>query len=336
MTDGNLLEHELEALLDSAGLTKRQAGAVAARLGFDGAGAGTLQDAAHDWGYSRERVRQLEARVRDRAAVDRVQLPALTRALELVQASAPDERSWVAGEIAGAGLARRPFDPAGVLAATELLGQTPTVRVSGRFVTPLHVPDPVAPLLRTAEAIAAEFGKFSIRLLARSTGHDPARLHRLLRGCERLHWFDDGTALAAHTPRLERRVARTTRKALSVAASLTIDEIGDALGRGIQPVEVAPPVLQGVCESISWLLLDDERRTVSSKVHLDARRVLSPAEQVLAQIFQADGPVLSFREVVELGEPRGLNPSTVGVVLMRTPILRHVARGRYALLGRAA
>ena len=38
MTDDHLLlEHELKALLDSAGLTKRQAGAVAARLGFDGA-----------------------------------------------------------------------------------------------------------------------------------------------------------------------------------------------------------------------------------------------------------------------------------------------------------
>ena len=62
------VEDELTELLESAALTRRQAGAVAARLGFDGAGAGTLQDAARDWGYSRERVRQLEARLRDRSA----------------------------------------------------------------------------------------------------------------------------------------------------------------------------------------------------------------------------------------------------------------------------
>ena len=192
------VEDELAELLESAALTRRQAGAVAARLGFDGAGAGTLQDAARDWGYSRERVRQLEARLRDRSAEDRPLLPAVRAALELIEATAPDERSWVAGRIADAGLARRPFDPAGVLAAAELIGAEPTARVSGRFVTPVHLPDPIVPLLRTAEAIAAEYGKFSVELLASCTGHDATRLRRLLRHVERVHWFDDGTAIAAH------------------------------------------------------------------------------------------------------------------------------------------
>ena len=327
------VEDELTELLESAALTRRQAGAVAARLGFDGAGAGTLQDAARDWGYSRERVRQLEARLRDRSAEARPPLPAVRKALELIEVAAPDERSWVAGQIADAGLARRPFDPAGVLAAAELIGARPTARVSGRFVTPVHLPDPVLPLLRTAEAIAAEYGKFSVELLASCTGHDAARLRRLLRHVERVHWLDDGTAIAAHTPKLERRVARTTRKVLSIARSLTLAEVGDALARGEQPVEIPSQLLRGVCESISWLAIDDEQRTVTSKIRLDVRRVLSPAEQLLAQIFTAAGPVLSFREIVELGRPHGLKPNSVGVVLLRTPILKHVERGRYALRG---
>ena len=138
------VEDELTELLESAALTRRQAGAVAARLGFDGAGAGTLQDAARDWGYSRERVRQLEARLRDRSAEDRPLLPAVREALDLIEVAAPDERSWVAGRIADAGHARRPFDPAGILAAAELIGAEPTARVSGRFVTPVHLADPIA------------------------------------------------------------------------------------------------------------------------------------------------------------------------------------------------
>ena len=195
------------------------------------------------------------------------------RRSSLIEVAAPDERSWVAGRIADAGLARRPFDPAGVLAAAELIGAEPTARVSERFVTPVHLPDPVLPLLRTAEAIAAEYGKFSVELLASCTGHDAARLRRLLRHVERVHWLDDGTAIAAHTPKLERRVARTTRKVLSIAGSLTLAEVGDALARGEQPVEIPSQVLQGVCESISWLAVDDEQRTVSSKIKLDVRRV---------------------------------------------------------------
>ena len=175
-----------------------------------------------------------------------------------------------------------------MLAAAELIGLEPTARV---VWTIRHTRAPA----RSGCAAPADRGSdrggvreaSSVELLASCTGHDAARLRRLLRDVERVHWLDDGTAIAAHTPKLERRVARTTRKVLSVARSLTLAEVGDALARGEQPVEVPSQVLQGVCESISWLTVDDEQRTVTSKIRLDVRRVLSPAEQLLAQIFTA-------------------------------------------------
>ena len=61
------LEEELGGLLRAAKLQDRQARAVAARLGWDGKGVCTLAVAAASEGYSRERVRQLEERVRTHA-----------------------------------------------------------------------------------------------------------------------------------------------------------------------------------------------------------------------------------------------------------------------------
>ena len=49
-------------------MSTRQARAVSARLGWDGNGPATLAAAAQPGGYSRERVRQLEADARERGA----------------------------------------------------------------------------------------------------------------------------------------------------------------------------------------------------------------------------------------------------------------------------
>jgi len=58
------LEHELAAVLVAARLEGRQGRVVARRLGWDGHGPTTLAAAGGAEGYTRERVRQLEERLK--------------------------------------------------------------------------------------------------------------------------------------------------------------------------------------------------------------------------------------------------------------------------------
>ena len=116
------LEQELTELLRAAKLQDRQARAVAVRLGWDGAGTSSLATAAATEGYSRERVRQLEERVRANAR--RVEArPAQTEAaLRLIEELAPIATRDIGPHLIIAGLSRRRFEFSGLVSAAEILG----------------------------------------------------------------------------------------------------------------------------------------------------------------------------------------------------------------------
>ena len=108
------LEQELTHVLTAAGLDGRQVRVVARRLGWDGHGVTTLAAAGGAEGYTRERVRQLEKRVKGHLAKGATPLPLTAAALDVVRAAAPSPRPDVARTLMERGLSARPFDPAGV------------------------------------------------------------------------------------------------------------------------------------------------------------------------------------------------------------------------------
>lgn len=324
------LKLELRRLLADIGFEGRQLDALATRLGFDGAGGTTLQVAAERHGYTRERVRQLEARAGLQAPSRAHAVPSLLSALEIVEEAVPDERRHVARLFGG----DAPFDPAGVVNAARLLGVRTNAVVAGSIVTRQGVDEPHTLLVRTAAALAAPTGQVDIRKLARCTGIDPDRIRRLIGEVHEVRWLNvSHSRLAIQTARLERRVATVARKALVVARSLPFTDLEDALRRTFVPVLVPRRVLQSICDSLPWLRRDLRSSWISASAPLDRRRVLSRVELLLATIFESAGPVLSFTQAAELGAAAGLSKSTVGVFLPRTPILKQLRRGRYALRG---
>jgi hypothetical protein len=324
----NNLEYELAGLMKDAGFGETQALAVSVRLGFDGLGGATLQHAADVAGYSRERVRQLESMLARHAARAQPRLIAVEAALDIVEAAVPDERRHIADLVARAGVAASPFDPAGILAAADLVGLRSSATLCGHLVAARNVVAPDVALLRTATALADGLGEVTVPLLARCAGLDVARVGRLLGSRA-----DSLAASGLHTPRLERRVARVLRKMLSVTRGVSLSEVQGALSRTDRPVDLPRRVVHNLCSAIDWV--EVAGTAVTSRVALDRRRELSTIELALARIFDAFGPVLSFRQVVDLGGDVGLNRNSIGVLLTRTPILTRVERGRYALRGRA-
>jgi hypothetical protein len=330
------LEGELAAVLRALGFDARQAGAVTARLGWDGRGGGKLREAAAPAGYTRERVRQLEARLH--TLVERsgstFALPLLDDAVEVVERLAPDSRSHVARELWAQGLVAGPFDPYGVLTAASLFGRGVRAGVKGDVVAPVDAPDPLKRVQAAGRRLASRRGAVSLPELALELGLDVPRARRLLSLVPEVRWLDRRENWAELAiPKLRRRMELILRKQLSLAPRLSLREVDEGMRRSFKPVAVPPAVLVDLCGEFDWIALDHQRRSVTSLHSFEPRRELSPIELAVASLFGARGEVLSFTEAVERGRERGLNRNSVGSYLLHSPIFGAVARGRYVLRG---
>src|SRR5689334_18601030 len=100
MTSLLTLDRELAGVL-AVLFDERQSRALAVRLGWDGGGTHTLAEAAAVCGYSRERVRQLEERLRNHLPPG--SSPVTAAALRLVESWTPVDSERAAAALADAG-----------------------------------------------------------------------------------------------------------------------------------------------------------------------------------------------------------------------------------------
>ncbi|HEX3806866.1 MAG TPA: hypothetical protein VHV52_08810 [Gaiellaceae bacterium] len=326
------LESELAGALLFMRFGDRQASAVAARLGWDGRGPSTLNEAAISTGYTRERVRQLESRVRrDADATHR--LPTLDRALATVESCAPDSSAQIALTLFERGISGAPFDPAGILTAADVFGRRTSLSTRRGLVAATDAPDPTRAILETARRLVAARGAVSVVELARLSGVEPGRARRLLGLAPEVVWLDDQRSwVGLRVPNTRRRMEGILRKMLAVGRQLTLVDADEGLRRSYRPVVLPPPILCRLYEGLQWLDVDLKRGTLSSDRTFDERE-LSPIERQLSALFIDHGPTLNFTQAVRLGKKVGLNHNTVGYYLSRAPIIKTLARGTYALRG---
>ncbi len=245
----NTLEDELARLLRDLRCSERQARALGIRLGWDGRGGVTLAVAAEATGYTRERVRQLEARVRTQLPRRPHRLPLTVRALDLIEALAPAPRRELAARLVAAGIAERPFDPAGVLAAGEMTGlRTGVVERDG--LVP-RMPDGAR--IRLARSLAVRLARSSgavhLRAVAGQLDGSADGARRLLELEPGLRWLDADREWLA-LPARPSRAARALAKMLAVAGSLTLAEVDDGLRLVARPMLMPRPVLRAYCGAL--------------------------------------------------------------------------------------
>ena len=331
------LEQELTDVLAAARLDGRQARVVARRLGWDGHGPTTLAAAGGAEGYTRERVRQLENRVTRHLAGGAAPLPVTQAALDITRSAAPAPRPDVAQMLVEHGISARPFDPAGVITAAELGGlRVDVLTLDGLVVSKRGSAVPER-ALSLARALVARHGATSVSELTRrleGSGLSPAALRRLLEHAGEVTWLDQRREWLV-VPAKSSRAGTGLRKMLSIARSLSLADIDEGLRRSARPVTLPRTILRAMCESLDWVAVDRRSDAVTATVPLDPARTLSPLERELIRIFRTDGPMLAFARAVQLAAEAGINPTSAGLYLTRTPVLQTVARGRYAVRGAA-
>jgi hypothetical protein len=325
------VEDELSQILDQAGLNGRQRQIIARRLGWDGNGGMTLEAAANGE-VTRERVRQLEERVR-RASAE-ASLPAVEAALDLLAARAPITNDDAADLLAAEGLARCPFDPVGLINAARFAGIDEPVSFAAGCIFAGDQQEDAARVAAAARKLVSRNGAASVSAIV-DLMNDPALdaevVRRVLALDPETRWLDPEREWL-FLPTARNRAATHLRKMLAVAASQSVTDIREGFRRYDGREVILPRhVVRELCKCFDWARVDGVR--VAASVPLDYREVLENTEETLVDIFREHGPVLDRATAVDLGERRGLDRTTTGLYLGWSPVIERIATNRYTLRG---
>lgn len=352
------LEAELATIAERAE-PGRTAGIAVRHWGWDGRGGATLGATGREFGgITRERVRQLcerlVTRIRAGAELDEtcaVRAPALERALLVAAGVAPTTARDLARLLADERVSARPFDPAGLLTAADVLGHEAPFLLDTvkdvRVVLP-NPPDPtadsadvIATILDTARAIVRRAGAARVSDV---TGRVAAGL---------AVWVDDGLVTALVTEAkdfvwLERRtgwfflpsvaknaVVSRVVKILSVAGDVGLDELHAGIRRDERMKEFVMPeyILAELCERIPGLSVAGGRvRAVKS---ISPEEVLETTELTLVRVLTRNGGTMERRELERLCVAAGIKPSSFNNRIAYSPIIAERGYGRYAIRGTA-
>jgi hypothetical protein len=262
-------------------------------------------------------------------------LPLAAAALAAIHTHAPASRGELTRTLMEAQLTERPFDPLGVLRACELAGLDVAVVERGGVILrndQTRAADGASLVLRR---LVSRDGAASVDAVARQLASSPQTTRDLLEFRGDVTWLDD-----AHDwlvlPVARTRVTTGIRKMLSIASTLTLEEVEGGLARQRSEVTLPRAVLRALLATASWLRLEAGSDLVSPVRPLDAELLLSPLERLLVDIFRAQGDVLPLERIAESAIAKGMKRTSVGVYLSRSPIFQVVSRGRYALRGPAA
>jgi hypothetical protein len=334
-TDGGApartVEDDLSRILDEAGLNSRQRQIIARRLGWDGNGGMTLEAAANGE-MTRERVRQLEERVR-RAGAEK-SLPIVEAALDLLAERAPITNDDAADLLAAEGLARAPFDPVGLINAARFAGIAGPVSLAAGCIFAGDQQEDAPRVAAAARKLVSRNGAASVSEIVELVD-DPALdadvVRRVLAVDPETRWLDPDREWL-FLPTARNRAATHLRKMLAVAASQSVTDIREGFRRYDGREVILPRhVVRELCKCFDWVRVDGDR--VAASLPLDYHAVLENTEETLVDIFREHGPVLDRATAVDLAERHGLDRTTTALYLGWSPVIERIATNRYTLRG---
>jgi len=324
----------------------RKAGIVARRLGWTDGIERTLQEVGDEVGLTRERVRQMEARAQLKLANRSVYAPALLRALRLAQRMTPCAAQEFSKALMDEKLTDTPWPPGLLVRAAGYLGIA-----HGLTLEPIGdqeflagdslTSDVFARVQRLSWASARSEGAAHLPRIAFALSEELQRrvslaeIRSIVTVLQETRWIDEVQGWywmgdAGHTT-----IFNTTRKLLSVARRLPIDDLYEGLLKSYRMDEavVAPkPILLKMFGQVPWLRIR-QRSHVEAHPSLRWQEVLTGVERTMVQVLTEAGGVLDHHDFRKRCKTRGVPHSTFGVYEGNSGLFVRVARAIWSLRG---
>ncbi len=343
------LEAELLAIAERAG-PGRTARLAVRHWGWDGLGGATLETTGHELGgLTRERVRQICARLSRRLGEASPPAAALDRALALVARTVPATTQGLARRLADERISERPFHPNGLLTAAAVLGREPGFRLIGVRDVRMAAPDPPDPSVDVRAAVAAVLD--AARAVVRRAG--AARVDEITGqvGAESAAWVDDGlvtdvVSQSADFTWLEHEtgwfslssvarnaVASRVAKILSVSGSVSLSDLHEGICRDERMREFAVPerILAELCARLPGVSVRED--VVVADAPPPPEEVLERTELTLVRALQAAGGEASRSDLERVCIAAGVTRSSINNRLAYSPLIVDLGQRRYGLRG---
>jgi hypothetical protein len=359
---GCSLEESLYELLAEVVGSQRDLEVVTKRFGWKGEDPRTLQECGSEIGVTRERVRQIEAKVRRRIGSTPLYMPKLDEAISLLESVAPVSVTAAAELLHKRGISTRPFSSAAVIETAGILNRRTALSISDlrgqRLVVTSNQERLLGSVIRIARGLAGQAGVGSVYQVVDSLDAteeinsfldipnselSEEDVRRILRGhqpCEFLNedwfWFTD-------LPDGRNRLENVTKRILCVASPQTIGSVREGVRRVFHYRSITNPryrtlvlppqaVMARFFERHPDFRVDGEN--VGLVKGLDYRQLLGDGERAMVDVLRASSlGVMDRKSLVDQCAEKGINENTLSIYTSYSPILEHVGVDLWKLRG---
>ncbi len=338
LTDTSL-EDELEQIVSAVLRRPAQVQAVVLRLGLGGAERLTLEQAGQAVGLTRERVRQLEAKVkRALKACERVWAPSLDEAIRALQSVIPSNLQHVEEALAQTGLVKDSFSASSLVEAAALLRDS-SLSLADGLITDGETSVPASRIRNTIKRLSTHWGVTTLESVSASLDDegltvDSGIIQFVAQSMAGFEWLDDEQNWF-WVPTSRNRLLNQVEKIMSVAGTIDLSDLRSGVGRHHRMKGFRPPreVLARFCLATRRY----ERRgdqIVCGDAVPDWRSVLVGNELLLVETLFEFGPVMRREDLqrIVVGE-RGLNSASFYIYLSYAPFMERYAVGVFGLRG---
>lgn len=309
----------------------------------------TLTQIGARFGITRERVRQVCAKLTRRpAGVGKIPAPTMDRALELIARRLPAPAVELEEELARHGLTAVGMCLEAVAAGAKLLGRPEVFRIvrvqsdRGRdarlAVRPAQAV--AVPAIVDAARKAVYFhGLATVEWIEQQCAAKTASRAgaELVRRCLPLIggfvWLDERRGWFRLRQVRKHGLPKTIEKILAVAGSVDVAQMCAAIGRNRRLGKEPPPenVVLEFCRQMPGVKV--EGRRITADPPRDWRKVLTGVEARLVEVLQEHGPIMERGALEDLCVAGGINRFSFHAFVSWSPVIAQYAHSVYGLLG---
>ena len=336
------LEEELKQVF-GADASDRDRSIVVQYYGWDGRGRRTLEQLGRKFGLSRERIRQVCLKAARRVRQAPVATPVLDKTLDwLSGCRVPLPADQLQLMLDATGLTAGKISIQAVLEAAELLGRKPPLALAEAGPSLWAVRPEAGKLpgliVTAVRQVVGNYGAATLNQLSAAVADKAGKrvdgkvICAVLETLPGFAWLDARRQWFRLECLPRYGLVYMINKVLAVAGRVDIGSLRAAIARRRMARRPPPEqVLLEFCRQMPHVRV--EGKQVCGAPPPDWRRMLSGTERVIARVLHKHGPVMSRAELEKLCLAAGVKQASLNVMLAISPVVVHLGRGRYRLIG---
>jgi len=310
--------------------------------GLDGLGGTTLQVVGDEFGVTRERVRQVVARIATGLDGKVPFAPALDSAVTFVVNRTPGRADEIESQLHDSGLTKGTFRLEGLIQAAKLLGRTPPFLVTETRGERIVHSRSVKSADKIVQIARREVSHWGIATVADIAAHiretepelsDMSIVASVLSGENGFQWLDRAAGWFWITSVPRNSLVNRIEKILSIANPISVSELRAGIARDYRMQGFSPPspVLLELCRQIPTFQVADGN--VRANPPIIASGVLGNVEKAMADVLAERGGVMSRTDLEAVCLQQGMNRSSSYRFLSHSPVISKYAVGVFGLIG---